>query len=71
LKQCHCWLYLSLSNKQKTQKSERKIIGLFLPNSTLTPKQLQMKFALSCMQLLLDSQVNRRSFAGLVRDMGT
>lgn len=50
----HCWLYLSLSNNQKPQKSEGKIIGFFLPSSTLKPKQLQLKFALSCTQLLLD-----------------
>lgn len=71
LKWCHCWLSLSLSNEQKPQKSEGKIISFFLPNSTLTPQQLQLKFALSCTQLLLHSRGSRRSFPGLVRDVGT
>lgn len=68
-KRYHRWL--CLSNEQKPQKSEGKIIGFFFPNSTSTLKQLQLKFPLSCTRLLLDSQGSRRSFPGLVGDMGT
>lgn len=68
-KRYHRWL--CLSNEQKPQKSEGKIIGFFFPNSTSTLKQLQLKFPLSCTRLLLDSQGSRRSFPGLVGDVGT
>lgn len=42
LKRCRCWRCLSLSSERMSRKSEGKIIGFFLPNSTSTPKPWQL-----------------------------